>query len=84
MPAIYPTLIKGLAREDTVSAKDAVMYVLGLIDLQRPTEVLRFLTTRFVPEYSWDEAQGAINNMIWEGNLILTPDLRLTIKRESN
>jgi hypothetical protein len=49
----------------------------------RPTELLRDLTTRFVPPYTYSEVQDEISKLLEENVILLTPNLRVARQKSS-
>jgi hypothetical protein len=76
---IYPTMIAAYGRRPTVTVKEAIFFLIdhNSDEPLRPTELLRDLTTRFIPPYTYSEVQDEISKLLEENVILLTPKLRV-------
>lgn len=82
---IYPTMIAAYSRRPTVTVKEAIFFLIdhNSDEPLRPTELLRDLTTRFIPPYTYSEVQDEISKLLEENVILLTPNLRVARQKSS-
>ncbi len=73
-PSIHLTAITAWARDENVTARDAILFLLEQGEQLKPTKLFTTLTCRFVPPFSFTECQDAVQAMLVNYEIELTSD----------